>query len=185
MEFKARRCRVILKSRVKIQSTCHLGSAAGHEIQPKRGFKGALHWFSMSESIYLKREALLSLWKCCIIYSMDLSWGFVYVWENNQWRLYWGYHSSCLRHFKQPVLLTEDVEFKCGLLSSQTAAFISCGHYWKQPSRRSLWVVIRVKDIGNLCCLVLLFVNNPMKTGLQNHSLLQLHLSKINIRSIF
>lgn len=88
-------------------------------------------------------------------------------------------------HFKQPVLLTGDVEFKCGLLSSQTAMFISCGHYWKQPSRRSLWVVIRVKDIGNLCCLVLLFVNNPMKTGLQNHSLLQLHLSKINIRSIF
>lgn len=36
----------------RIQAACRLGSAVGHEIQSKMGFKGTLHQNSMSESIF-------------------------------------------------------------------------------------------------------------------------------------
>ncbi len=52
VECEARKCSITVKFRVKIQSTCRLGSARGHEMQSKMGFKGAFHQFSMSDSIY-------------------------------------------------------------------------------------------------------------------------------------
>ena len=51
-ECKAGRHSVVMKFRVKIQSTSHLGSVGGHEMQPGMWFKGALHQFSMPDSFF-------------------------------------------------------------------------------------------------------------------------------------
>lgn len=48
IKCEAQSHRVIVKFRVKIQSTCRLGSMVGHEMQYKMEFKCALHQFSES-----------------------------------------------------------------------------------------------------------------------------------------